>query len=101
MKIKKGDTVYIRTGADKGKTGAVTSVLPEEERVVVEGVNIKKRHRRARRANQKGQIVEFAAPIAISNVSLVDPKTKKPTRVGYRKDGAKKVRVSKKSGTVL
>ncbi|PIP73802.1 MAG: 50S ribosomal protein L24 [Candidatus Lloydbacteria bacterium CG22_combo_CG10-13_8_21_14_all_47_15] len=101
MKIKKGDTVYIRSGADSGKTGTVTRTFPSEERVVVEGANIKKRHRRARRGSQKGQIVEFAAPVHVSNVSLIDPKTKKPTRVGYRTEQGKKTRIAKQSGSVV
>lgn len=101
MKIKTGDTVEVRTGKDKGKRGKVTEVLSDAGRVVVEGVNMKKRHGRPRRQGQQGQIVEFAAPIETSNVSLVDPKTDKATRVGFEFRDGKKVRIAKKSGTAL
>ena len=73
MKIKKGDTVTVITGDDKGKSGRVASSFPARAMVVVEGVNIKKRHKRARRGGQKGQIVEFAAPIHVSNVAKRTP----------------------------
>jgi len=69
--------------------------------VIVEGVNIKKRHQRAKRQDQKGQIIEFTAPVHVSNVMIKDPKTGKPTRIGSKVDGKKKVRIAKKSGTVL
>ena len=101
MKIKKNDNVIVRTGKDKGKTGKVVKTLRTENRVVVEGVNIAKVHQGARRNDQKGQIVERAMPIHISNVALIDPKSKKATRVGYKVDGGKKVRIAKKSGTAV
>jgi len=99
MKIKKGDNIIVIAGKDKGTSGRVERVLPEERKVVVEGVNIKKRHRKGRQRGEKGQICEVASPIDISNVSLMDPKSTKPTRVGYRvePDGAK-VRVAQQSG---
>lgn len=100
MKIKKGDKVIVVTGKDKGKTGVVERVLIKENRIVVEGLNMKKRHTKAGKKREKGQILEIAMPFDATNVMLVDPKTKKQTRIGYQigKDG-KKVRVAKKSGT--
>ncbi|MCR4306518.1 MAG: 50S ribosomal protein L24 [Candidatus Yonathbacteria bacterium] len=101
MNIKKGDTVVIVTGKDKGKEGKIVRSFPVRMQVIVEGMNIKKKHQRARRQGQKGQIVEFAAPMHVSNVSLKDPKTGKPTRTGVKMDGKKKLRVAKKSGSIL
>ena len=102
MKIKKGDKVEVLTGKDKGKRGEVLRVYPEKNKVVVEGVAIAKRHVKPKAANQQGGIVEAEAAIDASNVALIDPKTDKPTRVGYliKEDGTK-VRVSKKSGAEL
>jgi len=91
-KIKKGDKVVILSGKDKGKTGQVTRVIPKEDKVVVSGVNTVKRHQRA---TQKD------APLHVSNVALVDPKTNEPTRVGFEVRDGKKVRISKKSGEVI
>lgn len=100
MKLKKGDTVTVIAGKDKGKTGTLLRVLPSEDRVVVDGVAIAKRHTRGV-SGQTGRIVERPMPIHKSNVMLVDPKTKQPTRVRIeRKDGTR-VRVTKKSGSVL
>ena len=102
MKIRKGDTVEVLTGKDKGKRGEVLRALPEDNKVVVEGVAMVKRHMKPNAANQQGGIVEHEAAIDASNVALIDPKTDKPTRVGYliKEDGTK-VRVSKKSGAEL
>ena len=102
MKIKKGDKVEVLTGKDKGKRGEVLRVYPEKNKVVVEGVAIAKSHVKPNAANQQGGIVEAEAAIDASNVALIDPKTDKPTRVGYliKEDGTK-VRVSKKSGAEL
>jgi large subunit ribosomal protein L24 len=101
LKIKKGDKVVVITGRDKGKSGEVLRVLREENRVLVQGVNIVKRHTRPA-AGQPGGIVEKEAAIHVSNVAHVDPKTRKPTRVGYKflEDG-RKVRYAKRSGEVL
>lgn len=99
-KIKKGDTVKVLTGRDKGKTGTVTQVLPKEDRVVVEGVNVVKRHQRQTQQTQGG-IIEKNAPIHVSNVALVDPKSGDATRVGFKIEDGKKVRVAKKSGEVI
>ena len=99
MKIKSKDNVIVITGKDKGKVGKVVRAIPEEDKVIVEGVNIKKKHQKARSKGQKGQIVEFAAPIHVSNVMIEDPKTKKPSRVGYKDVNGKKIRIAKKSGS--
>ena len=101
MKIHRGDNVIIIAGKDRGRTGTVTRALPADEKVIIDGLNLRKRHRRPRKANEKGQIIEFAHPIHVSNVMLVDPKTGKPTRVGYRVEDGKKVRYAKKSGTTV
>ena len=86
MLITKGDTVVVLSGDDKGRRGKVLKVLPKKRRVVVEGVNIAKRHRKARREGEESQIVEFPAPIAASKVMLIDPKEDRPTRVRRRVD---------------
>jgi len=99
-KIKKGDKVIILTGRDKGKTGEVTQVLPKEDRVVVSGVNVVKRHQRATQT-APGGIVEKNASIHVSNVALADPKSGEATRVGFKVEDGKKVRVAKKSGEVI
>ncbi|GGE51431.1 50S ribosomal protein L24 [Marinicauda pacifica] len=99
-KIKKGDKVVVLTGRDKGKTGTVSKVVPNEGRVFVSGVNMVKRHQRPTQA-QAGGIEEKEAPIQISNVAIADPKTGEPTRVGFKVEGGKKVRIAKKSGEVI
>ena len=100
FKIKKGDTVVVITGKDKGKSGNVSLVMKDKNRVVVEGVNMVKRHRKATQENP-GKIEELESSIHISNVSHIDPDTGKPTRVKYDfKDGVKK-RVSVVSGSFL
>lgn len=104
QRIKKGDTVIVIAGEDIGLQGEVVEVRPRENRVIVEGINTHKRHRKARQVgNQQipAQIVEFDAPIHISNVMLVDPQTKEPTRVGFKYEDGRKVRYAKKSGTIL
>ena len=102
MKIVKGDKVVVIAGKDKGKEGLVQAVYPKVNKVVVEGVNVHKRHKKPTQQNPEGTIVEMYVPIDASNVAIVDPKTKKATRVGYSvdKDG-KKVRIAKKSGSKL
>jgi large subunit ribosomal protein L24 len=98
LKIKKGDQVIVITGRDKGKTGEVIEVKPAENRVKVRGVNMVKRHTRAS-AGQSGGIVEKEAAIHVSNIAHIDPKSKLPTRVGYRTlDDGRKVRFAKRSG---
>ena len=99
MKIKKGDKVIVLAGKDKGKTGEVSRVIPVFNKVIVNGINIAKKHTKNRfNTDKKGEIVDKTMPIDASNVALIDEKTNKPTRVGYKIDGDKKVRVSKKSG---
>ena len=101
-RIRSGDSVVVLTGKDRGKTGKVRTVLPKENRVIVEGLNIVKRHTKARGPGQPGGIIEKEAPLHISNVAIADPSTGKPTRVGFRieEDGSK-VRVAKASGQVI
>ncbi len=101
MRIKKGDNIIVITGKDKGKKGKVIKALPSIDRVVIEGINIKKKHMKPKKSGQKGQIVEIAAPLHVSNIAVVDPKDGKPTRVGMKIVGDKKVRVSKRSGAEL
>jgi large subunit ribosomal protein L24 len=100
MKIKKGDEVIVISGKYKGVKGTVLESRPTESRVVVAGVNRTKRHIKPTK-DAPGSIKDIEAPIHVSNVAILDPKTKKPTRVGYKIQGDKKVRVAKKSGTVL
>ncbi len=98
MKIKRGDTVVVISGKEKGKRGEVERVEPKKERVVVTGVNVRTRHARPNQQNQEG-VFTFEAPIHVSNVMIVDPDSGEPTRIGYRfTDSGEKVRVSKKSG---
>ena len=99
-KIKKGDRVVILTGKDKGKTGSVTKVWPKECRVLVEGINIVQRHTRPTQLDPQGGIKNKEAPLHLSNVAIVDANGK-PTRVGFRVDGDKKVRVAKSTGEVI
>ena len=99
MKIKKGDTVYVNAGEDKGKTGKVTKVLVDKQRAVVEGINMVSKSQKPSAKNPQGGIVKMEAPIHISNLNVVDPKTGKPTRIGRRlNDENKLVRYAKKSG---
>jgi large subunit ribosomal protein L24 len=94
MKIRKGDTVVIIAGKDRGKRGKVRRAWPDEERVIVDGLNMIKRHSRARRAARQAGIIELEAPIHVSNVMLVCEKCGKPTRVSFRfLDDGKKVRI--------
>lgn len=101
-KIKKGDYVVVISGKDKGRKGEVLKVSPKDEKVVVKGIRMVKRHVRPSQMDPDGGIKEFEAPIHVSNVAHLDPKEDKPTRVGFKtlKDG-KKVRVARKSGEVI
>ena len=97
-KIKKGDKVVVLTGRDKGRSGEVIQVMPKEERALVRGVNIVKRHQR-QTASAEGGIISKEAPIQLSNIAVADPKDGKPTRVGFEVlDDGRKVRVAKRSG---
>ena len=100
-KLKKGDKVVVLTGRDKGRTGEVIQVMPKEERALVRGVNLVKRHQR-QTMNQEGGIIQKEAPIHLSNLALADPKDGKPTRVGFKVlDDGRKVRVAKRSGDLI
>ncbi len=102
MKIRKNDTVIILAGKDRGKRGKVRRALPKKDRVLVEGLNMIKRHSRARRAARQAGIIELEAPIHISNVMLLCNKCGEPTRVGFRfLDDGKKVRVCRSCGEVI
>ncbi|MEZ4387486.1 MAG: 50S ribosomal protein L24 [Candidatus Krumholzibacteriia bacterium] len=102
MRLKKGDLVHVISGNDKGKEGKILKVYPKTQRVIVEKINLIKRHTRPTQINPQGGIVEKEAPIHVSNVMLVCPNTKKPTRVGKEilSDGSR-ARVSKRSGDML
>ncbi|NTF41732.1 50S ribosomal protein L24 [Rhizobium sp. AC27/96] len=99
QKIRKGDKVVVLTGKDKGRTGEVVQVLPKEDRAVVRGVNVVKRHQRQTQSQEAG-IISKEAPLHLSNIAIVD-KDGKPTRVGFKFVDGKKVRVAKTSGEVI
>jgi large subunit ribosomal protein L24 len=101
LKIKTGDTVRVIAGDHKGSEGKVVKVDREKNKAIVEGVNMVSKHTKPSAKSPQGGIVKKEAPIQISNISLIDPKTKETSRVGVRVDGDKKVRFSKKSNTVL
>jgi large subunit ribosomal protein L24 len=107
LKIRRDDEVVVISGKDRGRTGRVLRVDPKKSRVYVEGLNIVKRHQRpmqvpnAQRAEQVGGVIEKEGPIHISNVMLIDPKDKKPTRVGISREGNARNRVTRRSGTKL
>lgn len=101
MKIKKGDQVIVIAGADKGKVGTVQKAFPKLNKVVVDGVAVRKKHQKPTQANPEGSIVEIYAPIDASNVAYYDAKEKKASRVGYSVVDGKKVRISKASKTQI
>jgi len=98
MKIKKGDQILIINGKDKGEKGKVLKVMPKENKVVVEGLNLRKKHVKPKKKGESGQVVEFPAPMDASNLKLICPGCGDPTRVGYRVEENNKVRVCKKCG---
>ena len=100
MKIKTGDNVQVIAGKDRGKTGKVLRAFPQEDKVLVENVNVIKKSRKQTK-KEKGGFDEIAKPIHVSNVMLIDPKENKPTRVGIIEKDGKRVRVAKKSGEIL
>lgn len=100
LKLKKNDHVAVISGKDRGKSGEILKVFPREGRVIVKGVGIAKRHLK-KKGGQSGRVVEVERPIQVSNVMLIDPKEKKPTRIGRRVEAGKLVRFAKKSGTAL
>ena len=100
QRIKKGDKVVVIAGKDKGRTGEVVSVLPKEDRAVVSGINVVRRHQRQTQTAEGG-IISKEAPVHLSNLAIADPKDGKPTRVGFKVEGDKKVRYAKRSGEVI
>ena len=100
QKIRKGDSVVVIAGKDKGRKGEVLKVMPKEDRAVVRGINMVKRHQRQTQTQEAG-IISKEASIHLSNLALADPKDGKPTRVGFKIDGDKKVRVAKRSGETI
>jgi large subunit ribosomal protein L24 len=100
-KIKKGDSVVVRSGKDKGRTGTVLQVLPKDGKIVVQGVNVATRHRKPTQDNPQGGIERREAPMHIAKVSLADPASGKPTRVRFETKDGKKVRVAVKSGETI
>jgi large subunit ribosomal protein L24 len=101
MKFKKGDSVLIIAGKDKGRTGKIIKSIPKELKILVEGINLKKKHVRPKKQGEKGQVVEIPAAIDISNVKIVCPKCGKATRVGYAIEGENKNRICKKCKQVI
>ena len=100
LKIKKGDRVIVLTGKDKGKSGEVIRTLPKEGKVIVDGVNVAKKHQRATKATMQGGIIDKDMPIPISSVAIISPGDGKPTRVGYRYDDrGVKIRICRRTGT--
>jgi large subunit ribosomal protein L24 len=100
QKIRKGDNVVVLAGKDKGRTGEVIAVMPKEDRAVVRGINMVRRHQRQTQTQEAG-IINKEASIHLSNLAIADPKDGKPTRVGFKMEGDKKVRVAKRSGDVI
>ena len=98
LNIKKGDTVYVNAGNDKGKTGKVLTVIPAKDRAIVEGINLVSKHTKPNAKQPQGGIIKQEAGIHISNLQLIDPKSGKPTRVGHKTVDGKKIRYAKKSG---
>ncbi len=102
MKIRKGDTVRVLAGKDKGREGEVTRALPSEDKVIIEGVNMAKRHQKPTSATMQGGIIDKAMPIHVSDVAVISPSDGRPTRVGYRFDAdGTKVRICKRTGVDL
>ncbi|QQS21232.1 MAG: 50S ribosomal protein L24 [Candidatus Moraniibacteriota bacterium] len=101
MKFKKGDTIQMIAGKDKGKRGTVLRIFPSLLKMTVEGVNIRKKHIRSRKEGSPGERVEFPAAFSVEKAMLVCPHTDKPTRIGYRFEGGEKIRISKRSGKPL
>ena len=101
MNIKKGDTVLIKKGKDKGKSGKVIKVLPKNDKVVIEGLNLVKKIQKAKKAGEKGQMISVPRAIFRANVILVCPNCKRPTRISYTKDNGVKYRICKKCGSKI
>ena len=102
MKIRKGDRVVVLAGKDRGREGVVAAALPERNKVIVEGVNVARKHTKPRSAEQPGGIIDKAMPIHVSNVAVISPQDGKPTRIGYRLAGnGSKVRICKRTGAEI
>ncbi|WP_164218765.1 50S ribosomal protein L24 [Virgibacillus sp. YIM 98842] len=101
MHVKKGDKVKVISGKDRGKEGTILEAFPKKDRVLVEGINMVKKHAKPSQDNPQGGILELEASIHVSNVMPIDPKSGEPTRVGYKDNDGKKVRIAKKSGEAL
>jgi large subunit ribosomal protein L24 len=102
MKIKKGDRVVVLSGKDRGKEGVVMRALPKEEKVIVEGVNVAKKHQRPTRMTMQGGIIDKDMPMHVSNVAIISPADGKPTRVAYRfDDDGEKIRICRRTGAEL
>jgi large subunit ribosomal protein L24 len=101
MKVKKGDTVLVISGKDRAKKGKVVRVFPKINRIIVEGVNLRKKHVKPKRSGEKGQIVSLPLPLYVSTVKIICPRCGKATRIGYKMEAGKKFRVCKKCGGEL
>ncbi len=101
MKVKKGDTVQVLTGNDKGKTGEVLEVIPKDSKVVVKGINVRKKHIKPRKQGEEGGIIPVECAINSSKVNVVCPKCGKTTKIGYKIENDKKVRICKKCGAII
>jgi len=101
MKFKKGDTVLIISGKDRGRKGKVLKAFPKESKVLVEGINLRKKHQKPKRTGEKGQIITLPAPIDASNTKLICPKCGKAARIGYKRAEKKKYRICKKCGAEI
>ncbi len=96
MRVKKNDTVLIISGKYRGRKGKILKAFPKKDKVLIEGVNLRKKHQKPKKTGDKGEIIEVPAPIHISNVKIICPKCKKATRIGYRIEGGEKYRICKK-----
>jgi large subunit ribosomal protein L24 len=101
MHVKKGDKVKVISGKDRGKEGTILEAFPKKDRVIVEGINMVKKHAKPSQENPQGGILDIEASVHVSNVMPIDPKTGEPTRVGYEVRDGKKIRIAKKSGEAL
>jgi len=101
MHVKKGDKVKVISGKDRGKEGTILEAYPKKDRVIVEGINVVKKHAKPSQENPQGGILDIEAPVHVSNVMPIDPKTGEATRVGYEVRDGKKIRIAKKSGEAL
>jgi large subunit ribosomal protein L24 len=101
MKVKKGDTVLIISGKDKGRKGKIITALPKEGRVVVEGLNLRKKHSKPKKSGEKGQIIQIPASIDVSDIMVICPKCAKASRLGFKIEGKNKYRVCKKCGSEI